>query len=105
MGGAFTVMWLLRDIRYGEEVTRDFVRPGTTPIKREVILCAYGLESSLPEELPVVSNLKPRPWYQEWARIIGETTTGNGLFWENPVSVFIYSNNLEFTLVINYKSL
>ncbi|CBY32900.1 unnamed protein product [Oikopleura dioica] len=75
MGGAFTVMWLLRDIRYGDEVTRDFVRPGTTPIKREVILCAYGLESSLPEELPVVSNLKPRPWYQEWSRIIGETTT------------------------------
>ena len=83
MGGAFTVMWPLRDIRYGEEVTRDFVRPGTTPIKREVILCAYGLESSLPEELPVVSNLKPRPWYQEWARIIGETTTGTGPFWED----------------------
>ena len=76
-------MWPLRAMRYGEEITRDFVRPGTTPIKREVILCAYGLESSLAEELPVVSNIKPRPWYQEWARIIGETATGLGPFWED----------------------
>lgn len=70
LGGAFSILWPIRDIRYGDEVTIDYFPKVADPNIKNLLEIAIGKVAT--SDFPHISPIKPSEWFQEWARIMDE---------------------------------
>ena len=70
LGGAFSILWPIRDIRYGDEVTIDYFSKVADPNIKNLLEIAIG--KGVTSDFSPVSPIKPSEWFQEWARIMDE---------------------------------
>ena len=70
LGGAFSILWPIRNVKYGDEVTRDYFNK--VPDYRIKNLLEISIGKKTNSDFPPISPLKTIEWFQEWVRIMDE---------------------------------
>ena len=70
LGGAFSILWPIRNVKYGDEVTRDYFNKVSDYRIKNLLEISIGKKTN--SDFPPISPLKTIEWFQEWVRIMDE---------------------------------